>query len=50
LSDQSQSSNMNAPVRISRLAEALEKEYDYSTAIQTLKAMFALGYRIKKAK
>jgi hypothetical protein len=28
LSDQSQSSNMNAPVRISRLAEALEKEYD----------------------
>ena len=27
-----------------------EKEYDRNTAIQTLKAMFALGYRIEKAK
>ena len=26
-----------------------EKEYDRNTAIQTLKAMFALGYRIEKA-
>lgn len=28
----------------------VEKEYDRSTAIQTLKAMFALGYRIEKTK
>lgn len=31
------------------LSEA-EKEYDRSTAIETLKAMIALGYRIEKAR